>query len=172
MAFPVVCVDCSSPEESKKKATSMRTAAAGYARTKKGKRSDVHETYSFRSATEANIARIFNLENLNWKYEEKVFTFSDRKIRPFQYIPDFEIVSGSELFPPGFYEVKGYLDSEGRGRLRVFKQKYPEAAANTTVILYRSSEKRNITFCTNLGFKTMFYDKLTEKFSSRIPKWE
>ena len=175
MAFTVVCVECETKTDSKKKASPappVRTATANFARTKKGPRLDVHPTYSFRSATEANVARIFEYSKVQWNYEQRVFTFADRKVRPFQYIPDFEIVKGTVPFSPGWYEVKGWMDSESRGKLRVFKQKYPEEAARMTIILYRSGEKKNIEFCKNLGYRVLFFDQLTKEFAPIIPTWE
>jgi hypothetical protein len=172
MAFSITCIECDGDGESKKKANAPRTAAANFARTKKGPRPDIHPMYSFRSSTEANIARIFEHSKTEWKYEEKVFIFPDRKIRPFQYIPDFEIVKGSKQFPAGWYEVKGWMDSESRNKLRLFKQKYPEEAARMTIVLYRSGEKKNIEFCQSLGYRIMYFDQLTKDFAPLIPTWE
>lgn len=172
MSFAIVCVECDGKKSDKKKSKPVETATAKFARIKKGPRLDIHPTYSFRSPTEANVARIFELTGTKWLYEERVFVFPDRKIRPFQYIPDFEVTKGTKEFPPGWYEVKGWMNSESKGKLRTFKSKYPEEAAKMTVILYRSSEKKNIEFCKKLGFKVMFFDQLTKEFAARIPTWE
>ena len=172
MAFTVTCVECDGKKNGKKKPKTVRTASANFARAKKGKRPDVHPTYSFRSATEANVARVFEYTKVKWNFEERVFTFPDRKVRPFQYIPDFEVTKGTKLFPVGWYEVKGWMDSKSRGKLRTFKREYPEEAAKMTVILYRSSEKKNTEFCHKLGYKTMFFDQLTKEFAPLIPTWE
>ena len=173
MSFSIVCVECEGKKSSKKKASSpVQTATANFARVKKGIRPDVHPTYSFRSPTEANVARIFEQTNTKWVYEERVFVFPDRKVKPFQYIPDFEVTKGSKLFPPGWYEVKGWMDSKSRGKLRTFRQKYPEEADKMTLILYSHGEKKATEFCKKMKFKIMYYDDLTKEFATTIPTWE
>jgi len=171
MAFKVVCVSCDK-NKTKKKDGRKAPAAAKLSKVKRGKRKDIHPSYVFRSATEANFARILEKENLKWKFEEQVFPFFGYERKPFQYIPDFEITKGSKRFKKGWYEIKGWLNSESRSRLRRFKIVHPEEADKLTVVLWRSTEKKNIEFCKKLGYKVMFYDKLTEEYESQIPTWE
>lgn len=172
MAFKVVCIDCGQNKPKKKVDGRKIPASAKFAKAKRGKREDIHPKYVFRSATEANFARILDLEKVKWKFEERVFTFTGYERKPFQYIPDFEVTKGTRRFKKGWYEVKGYMDSKSRSKLKRFRIVYPKEAANMTIVLYRSTDKRNIEFCKKLGFKTMFYDKLTEEFEPRIPTWE
>lgn len=171
MAFKVVCVDCDRGK-TKKKDGRKAPAAAKLSKVKRGKRKDVHPSYVFRSATEANFARILEKEGIKWKFEERVFPFTGYERKPFQYIPDFEITKGSKRFKKGWYEIKGWMHSESRSRLRRFKIVHPEEAAKLTVVLWRSTEKKNIEFCKKLGYKVMFYDKLTEEYEPQIPTWE
>jgi hypothetical protein len=177
MSFTIKCCSCEDNGNGKKKLKkklTKDTAAAKYACVKRGKRPDVHPTYTFRSATEANFARILTLLEIKYKFEERVFAFynTDYKKPPWQYIPDFEITKGINNMKKGWYEIKGWMNVDSRQKLRRFRQRYPEEAAKLTVVLYRSSEKKNIEFCKKLGYKVMFYDQLTKEFAAQIPTWE
>lgn len=180
MGVKVQCPQCYKKLPVKKQ---RMTLSASYARMKRGVRVGIHPTYSFKSATEANFARILNFLNLDWRYEERVFTFSDQiyKTKPYMYIMDFEIL-GVKADPPigfenhkfglGFYEVKGYMKAESRKKLRRLKKHYPDEYKNTTVILYNKYKKQDIEFCKNLQYKIDLYDSLTKTFKPHIPEWE
>lgn len=178
MSFPVVCINCGEGKEAKEAKSKVPTTAASlYARVKKGVRQDVHPTYSFRSATEANFARIMKYLGIGYKFEERVFPF-DSKNAPHQYIPDFELTFRPDVtednreFVPGWYEIKGWMDGTSRNKLRKFKSNYPGEADKFTVIVYRRGDKTAIDFCKKMGFRYLCYDELTEKFSHRIKGWE
>ena len=177
MACKVTCISCG---DNKPKVKVKRTAAANYARTKKGIRKDIHEIYSFRSATEANFARILQYHNITWKYEERAFTFDGYKTKPHVYIMDFELLStpkknkknAAEGFQVGFYEIKGYMDARSRNKLRRLKKCYPEEFKITCVVLYSKYKKKDIEFCEKMGYRYMFYDGLTKHYKDLIPTWE
>lgn len=171
--IPLVCLRCGQGKQPKQKV--VRTAASNYANTRKGIRDDVHPTYFFNSATEANTARIFDFLNLNWKYEERSFTFSRDKYKnkPWIYVMDFEILEpGDKTFTPGYYEVKGWMDSNSKQRLRRLKNNYPDEFKRTIVILYNKYKKKDIEFCNKLGYKYMLFDELSKEFEPQIPTWE
>jgi predicted nuclease of restriction endonuclease-like RecB superfamily len=171
MDLKVVCINCHKNTKPKKK--SKQTLSASYAKMKKGVRKNIHPTYSFRSATEANFARILNKLKVEWKFEERVFTFNKAyKTKPHVYIMDFEVTKGCKEFPPGFYEIKGYMTPDSRKKLRRLKKCYPDEFARTTVIVYNKYKKADIELCEKLGYKHMLYDELTKRFSSDIPAWE
>ena len=174
MDLKVQCVDChkSVKTKPKKKTKTKLTLSGSYAKMKKGIRPEIHPTYSFRSATEANFARIMNKLKVKWKYEERAFTFSDYKTKPHMYIMDFEITDGCTELPAGFYEIKGYMTPASRQKLRRLKKCYPEEFSRTTVVVYNKYKKADIAFCKKLGYKCMLYDELTAKFSKEIPAWE
>lgn len=183
MAMKVVCVHCGDKRATKKKRTKgKRTAAANFARTKKGVRKDIHPTYSFKSATEANFARIMDFLGLKWKYEERAFTFTQPngesyKNKPHIYVMDFEILPSRKKKPPkgfqaGWVEVKGYMDARSRSKLRRYKKCYPEDAAKTTIVIYAKSKKKDIEFCEKLGFDYIFFDELAKEYEPQIPTWE
>jgi len=170
MDLKVECIACHKGTKTKKR--TRQTAAASYAKMKKGVRPDIHPTYSFRSATEANFARIMNKLGVSWKYEERAFSFSGYKTKPHVYIMDFEITEGCEKLPAGYYEIKGYMTPQSRQKLRRLKKCYPEEFSRTIVVLYNKYKKKDIEFCKKLGYKIMLYDQLTEEFSKEIPTWE
>jgi len=172
MDIDIVCMDCHRGVKPKKK--KRQTLSASYSKMKKGIRPEVHPTYSFRSATEANFARVLNYLGLEWKFEERVFTFDHGgyKTPPHMYIMDFEIIKGNAEFPAGFYEIKGYMRADARKKLRRLKKLYPEEFKVTTVVVYNKYKKKDIAFCDNVGFKHMKYDEIAKKYSSLMEKWE
>lgn len=97
-------------------------------RTKQGKRIDLENQY-FRSAWEANYARYLNWlcrqkKIKDWQYEPRVFRFEGVTRGPYTYTPDFAITTldGSIVY----HEVKGWMDSASRSRLKRFARFYPE----------------------------------------------
>lgn len=180
MGVEVICIRCGSDKKRlrKKKHPAVRNAVANYTLTKKGVRKDIHPTYSFRSATEANMARLLTYWGIGWRYEERSFTFDGYKTKPHIYVMDFQIdkLDKRKTVPPqiteGFIEVKGWMNPESRQKLRRLKKHYPEDAAKTTIIIYDKYRKKDILFCEKLGYKYLFYDVLTKEFSSQIETWE
>lgn len=174
LAVKVLCVDCH--DGGPKKKEPKTPIQSSYVKMKKGIRKDVHSTYSFKSATEANFARVLKYLGLTWKYEERAFSFSEYKTKPHVYIMDFEIVgsstSGPDGLPLGFYEVKGYMTGSARQKFRRLKKNYPEEASRTTCVIYNKYKKADIEFCESLGYRYMFYSDLVTKYSSLISEWE
>lgn len=171
----VLCTKCHDGDTKKKEKTPKTGLQASYAKMKKGVRKDIHPTYSFKSATEANFARVLNYLGLQWKYEERAFSFAEYKTRPHVYIMDFEIVGSTDpggSLPLGFYEVKGYMTGSARQKFRRLKKNYPEEASRTTCVIYNKYKKADIEFCKSLGFNYLFYSDFVEKYSEIIPGWE
>jgi hypothetical protein len=181
MGIEVICIPCSTKvrhRHRKLKKPQVRNAVANYAMAKKGVRKDIHPTYSFRSATEANVARLLTHLGVTWRFEERSFTFDGYKTKPHIYVMDFQIdkVDGRKTVPSeireGYVEVKGWMNPESRQKLRRFKKHYPEEATKTTVIIYDHHRKKDIEFCEKMGYKYLFYDLLTKEYSSKIDNWE
>lgn len=107
--------------------TYFNTTSNAYSRTKSGIRKDLGKY--FRSAWEANVARILDYENIEWEYECKRFFFEEE-------------VDGVESYQPDFYlpqfdkwiEVKGWMDEKSKTRLRLFAEQYPEENKNLILI--------------------------------------
>lgn len=174
----ITCNVCFTGRKNKKK-KKINTATSTYAGIKKGVREDVHPTYSFRSPTEANVARIFNKLGATWKYEERSFTFEGYAKGPYCYIMDFEIIKLDHrhhvpewLEDISWIEVKGWMNSSSRQKLRRLKKQYPEDAAKTLVLLYSHYDKKATRFCESLGYKYYYYDNLSKEFKDSINKWE
>lgn len=73
----------------------------------------------FRSAWEANIARIFNLLNIKWEYEKDSFKLESEHFNGF-YFPDF-FLSDNVIM-----EVKGFWNSDSRQKAMLFSAQYPD----------------------------------------------
>lgn len=117
--------------------------------TKIGYRADLD--CGFRSAWEANIARILNSKKISWKYEEKFFTLRPPKYyknttNTITYIPDFILGDGTIL------EVKGFWDNRSKMLVSEFMEQYP----NIKYIVI----DRDIYRCINNRYKEI------------IPNWE
>jgi len=180
MACKIVCIKCGEAPPKKVGKAVKVTAAANYARTKKGVRKDIHPTYSFRSATEANFARILEYHGIPWKYEERAFTFTGYKTRPHVYVMDFEItgkarkkkkdlIEGLDL---GYYEIKGYMHARSRNKLRRLRKQYPEDVERTCVVVYNKYKKADMEFCDKQGFRYLTFDALRAHYEPLIPTWE
>ena len=113
----------------------------GYTRTKYGVREDL-KCY-FRSAWEANVARLLNYLNVRWEYEKYTFKLVYPNGERHFYTPDFFL---PELNL--FIEVKGWGSIEN---FTLFKDQYSETAC-----LIGEQE----------------YMLLTKEYQYKIPYWE
>lgn len=176
MNVKVECAKCYSGVQTKTK--TKETLVQKFSRMKKGPRADVfnfqNKNYSFKSRTEANFARILNHLGIEWTYEEDDFFFSREKYKtkPYGYLMDFTIVKGNSRFRSKFYEVKGYMTTNSKQRLRRLRHNYPEEADKTTVVIYSKYNKKDIEFCNKLNYNYMFYDELAKEFKDVISHWE
>ena len=108
-----------------------------------------------RSSWEANYARYLNLMIANgsiedWEYEKTRFGFDGVKRGPYFYIPDFKIIfkDGSHEW----HEVKGYMDSKGRSKIKRMAKFYPD---EKVVVIDKT-----------------VYGPITVEFAHKIPTWE
>ena len=113
------------------------------AHTTGGRRADLNGAY-FRSAAEANIARLFNHLMIPWEYEPQEFKFPlDHGTQ--SYLPDFRIdltpwadpARSTQGWPSGFLklapekywvEVKGWMNATSQTKLSRFFQYHSEEA--------------------------------------------
>jgi hypothetical protein len=122
---------------------------------KQGRRADLDNLY-FRSSWEANIARYLNFlkkhnQIFDWKFESKEFWFDDIKRGTRSYKCDFEVFEKKDS-EPIYYEVKGYMDSVSKTKLKRMKKYHPNV--KITVI-----------------GKSAYYE-IKKKVSALIPGWE
>jgi len=83
---------------------------------KPGIRADIDPNINFYSTWEANIARVFNLIDLKWKYAPRIFDLGEHTYRPDFYLPDFNI----------YIEVKNFMGEYSAMRDRLFRERYPD----------------------------------------------
>ena len=107
-----------------------------YSRCKGGKRSDLGGIY-FRSAWEANIARYLNFliqqdEIARWEFEPVTFEFHAIKRGIRSYTPDFRVWNTDGNYE--WWEVKGWMDSKSKTKLRRFAKYYPEENDRLTLV--------------------------------------
>ena len=106
----------------------INTSSNAYSRCRGGKRKDLNNLY-FRSAWEANIARLFNYFNLEWSYEIKRFIFIDQSDGVLSYQPDFYLPQLDI-----WVEVKGWMDKKSIIRLNKFQKEYPNEYKKLIII--------------------------------------
>jgi len=97
-----------------------------YSRCRRGVRDDLG--FFVRSRWEANYARYLKWleergEIAAWEYEPLTFHFEGVKRGPYTYKPDFKVVEKDGVV--AFHEVKGWMDSKSRGKLKRFAKFYP-----------------------------------------------
>ena len=104
--------------ETKRKTGGFHTTSNAYSRCKGGYRNDLNQY--FRSAWEANIARLLNHFNIIWKYEIKRFNFDKEVSGVISYQPDFYLPQYDI-----WIEVKGWMDAKSIKRLELFEKYFP-----------------------------------------------
>lgn len=124
-----------------------------YSRAKHGRREDLGNRY-FRSAWEANYARYLNWlieqgEIVSWEYEPQTFIFHGVTRGAISYLPDFKVLNKDGSYE--WHEVKGWMTSKDRTKLRRMEQYYPQEK----VVLVDQKAYRSIA-----------------QWKSLIPNWE
>lgn len=76
---------------------------------------DIH--HYVRSSWEHNVARILQINQLDYDYEEYAFKMSDGSV----YIPDFYVYADDT-----YYEVKGEMRTNTLAKYNMFKEEYPD----------------------------------------------
>ena len=123
------------------------TTTNAYSRCKGGFRKDLN--HYFRSAWEANIARILDYLHIEWKYEYKRFHFNQETEKILSYQPDFYLPQYDK-----WIEVKGWMDNTSKKRLELFNIYYP--LESTRLILINED----------------IYKSLKTQYSLLIENWE
>lgn len=115
---------------------------------KKGKRDDIDDDVM--SSWEANISRLFNYLDIDYKYESDSYQLnqlrSKYKFMSPSYLPDYTLSDGTLV------EVKGRLDSRSLENMKAFKELYPD-------------EKIKI-------IDNDIYYLINQKYSEIVPNWE
>ena len=147
--------------------TYMNTTSNAYSRTNGGRREDLDNCY-FRSAWEANVARILNHLNIKWEYEPKRFFFIGENLEVLSYQPDFYLPEFDK-----WIEVKGWWDKNSKERLRLFAEQYSEENKNLIVIdesfynllrcQYFSLSHWEDKYKSTKPYRNNYFEKLNEK---------
>lgn len=145
----------------------MAKRGNAYKHTKTGTRGDIPDVIP-RSGWEANTMRVFMLHKIKFQFEPREFEFpADVRGRKQLYIPDIYLPDTDE-----YVEVKGYLDSRGRNKLRKFKKHYREDFDKLYVVISRSN-KGNKLFFAKLGVtKVLYYENIADLYSEKVLNWE
>lgn len=133
----------------------MKRVTNPYCNTKSGKRKDLDNTF-FRSAWEANFARYLNIlikngDIVKWEYEPDRFQFDGIKSGTRSYMPDFKVY-GADGSEPYYIEVKGWMDSKSKTKLKRMAKYYP----SVKIIVFGKTE----------------YESLRKNLSKVLPNWE
>lgn len=138
--------------ETKREKGNLSTTNNSYSRCKGGIRKDLGQY--FRSAWEANIARMLNYLHINWEYEYRRFDFKNETEDVLSYQPDFYLPDYDK-----WIEVKGWMDNKSKKRLELFEKYYPEQNKNLYLInekVYREIEKKYSTLVDGWEYKNHY----------------
>lgn len=123
--------------------------------SKQGYRDDMPGIF-FRSGWEANVARFLTFlikhkEIYCWEFEPDTFWFNEIKRGTRSYLPDFKVWDKKDD-KPYYIEVKGYMDSRSKTKIKRMAKYYPD-------IILRVIGKKE-------------YKEIENKISKLIPNWE
>lgn len=96
-------------------ALGKQTTSPKASKGKNGIRTDISKTINFYSTWEANIARVYNLVGIRWKYAPKLFDLGKHTYRPDFYLTKFK----------SYVEVKNFMSDYSKERDYLFREKYP-----------------------------------------------
>lgn len=107
----------------------MMFGASNHDHIQRGDYENSKGTMYFRSKWEANYALFLDYlveksEIKEWGYEPDVFMFEEVQIGTRSYRPDFKVFNRDGSFE--YHEVKGYMDSKSKTKLRRMEKYYPE----------------------------------------------
>ena len=127
--------------------------------SKSGKRDDLGGQY-FRSSWEANYARYLDSKKIKWEYEKKTFYFDGIKRGALSYTPDFKIFPEGNNDAYQWVELKGFLTSKDRTKIKRFKKQYPDEFKKLLFISDRTDNLANKDF--------QFFKKILDDEVERI----
>ena len=135
-----------------------------YKHTKTGYRKDID--LNVRSNWEANFVRVLNAYKIKFEFEPTVFSFPiKRGVKG--YTPDFYLTATDE-----WVEMKGYLDSKSKTKIKRFKRYYPKEFKNFTCIVSKYA-KDAVEFLNELGVANIiYYEDIRNEYAASIVYWE
>jgi hypothetical protein len=129
-----------------------------------------HLGFAVRSSWENNFCLYLNHKGTKFIFEPTTYYFPElRGARG--YLPDFEIHIGKRVI---ICEVKGYLDSNDRTKMKRLKKHHPEVFAKMTYLCSKKGSKTDL-FYRSLGLEPydgLYYDDLTREYGHKLANWE
>ena len=92
-----------------------QTTSPKASKGKPGIRTDIDHNICFYSTWEANVARVFNLVGIVWRYAPKIFDLGKHTYRPDFYLPNEDM----------YIEVKNFMNKYSFERDKLFRHKFP-----------------------------------------------
>lgn len=96
--------------------TGRLTTSPKASKGKNGIRLDIDPNINFYSTWEANVARVYNLVGLKWKYAPKLFELGEHTYRPDFYLSGFDT----------YVEIKNYMSEYSKMRDKMFRKKFSD----------------------------------------------
>lgn len=135
-----------------------------YKHTKTGFRIDIQ--LNVRSNWEANFVRVLNGYDIKFEFEPTVFSFPIKRGTK-GYTPDFFINKTGE-----WVEIKGYLDTKSKVKLKRFKRYYPKEFEKLICIISKYSKDAR-EFMEELEVPVViYYEDIRTEYSSLVLNWE
>ena len=125
------CGFCATPKPANK--TGMKTIPFGsngsYPKVQRGNYECSKGSIYYRSKWEANYSLYLDFMVKNgmyksWEFENKTFVFDKIQFGTKKYICDFEVINMDGSIE--YHEVKGYMDSRSKTKLKRMQKYYPE----------------------------------------------
>lgn len=151
------------PNSKRKQSTKTKTKNN---KSKIGKRKDLNNLF-LRSGWEANILRLLNYRNQKWIYEPKTFFFEGLKHGTVNYTPDIYLPEEDI-----WIEVKGFLKTEDKVKIRRFKKYFPEESKKLRVVVGGEKTKTAEFFIKENIPIIEYYNQLNKTYKNVIPFWE
>ncbi len=96
--------------------TGKLTTSAKASKGKNGIRQDIDPNINFYSTWEANVARVYNLVDLKWKYAPTLFDLGEHTYRPDFYLTSFDT----------YVEIKNFMSEYSKMRDKMFRRTFPD----------------------------------------------
>ncbi len=93
-----------------------KTTSPKASKGKNGIRQDIDPNINFYSTWEANVARVYNLVDLKWKYAPTLFDLGEHTYRPDFYLTSFDT----------YVEIKNFMSEYSKMRDNMFRRKFPD----------------------------------------------
>jgi hypothetical protein len=124
-----------------------------------------HLGVSVRSGWENNVLLWLNHQGVQWKYEPEVFYFNDVKRGTKGYTPDIWLTKEKV-----WIEVKGYMSSVDKTKIKRFKKYYPEEFKKLQAIT-KNDKVDSTKFFKDFGVPIFaYYDDIDKEFSE-LDNW-